>query len=393
MIEGFDIICIATSNWEQPWGSRQQIMSRLSSGNRVLFVEYQFSFLHFLKFPQFLPKLFTSRIRHITTNLIIYRPWLNLPFGYYNKAINLINQWWLLLQLKRLIKKLGFSKIILWTFEPTSYFLADKLNTQISIFHCIDSTKDEKNIPKRKRCIEEMEEELCRKSDIIFTLTARSLSEKIKLNKNTHLLPSAVSESFFDVDYPSAVSSHLQFISDIPKPRIGFVGTLNNRIDYKLIDFIAKRRPDWHIVLIGAISIKKIVNFLKGRKNIHFLGCVEHNSLPFYIKSFDVGIIPYKINDFTRGISPIKVFEYLAFGKPVVASQIPALEALSAKGLIKVTTNKEDFLESILQYLTYDSPDTYNSRLDFAKDNTWRKRVEFISEVLDKDINSRFYGD
>lgn len=317
---------------------------------------------------------------------MVYRPWLNLPFRYYNKVINLINQWLLLLQLKRLIRKFNFSKIILWTFEPASHFLVGKLNEKFSIFHCIDSMKDEKSILMRKTCIEDIEEKLCKKCNIIFMSTSGSLSEKIKLNKNTYLLSSAVSESFFDVDYESLISTHLKKVNEIPRPRIGFIGTLNDRIDYELIDFIAKSRPDWHIVLIGAITRKKLVNFLKGRKNIHLLGYIEYNSLPFYIKSFDVGIIPYRINDFTREISPIKVFEYLAFGKPVVATQIPALETLSTKGLIKVTTNKEDFLKLILQYLAYDSPDAYNSRIDFARVNTWEKRVEFISGVLDKYI-------
>lgn len=382
MISDFDIICISTSNWEYPWGSRQQIMSRLSSKNRVLFIEYQMSILHFLKYPGLFFKNFTHRLRNINDNLIVYKPLVNLPFRYYSKVINLLNQELLLLQLKRLIKQLRFSKTLLWIFEPTSYFLVGRLKEQISIYHCIDFFKNEKKLLRRKKCIEDMEEELCKKCNVIFTSTDELLTEKVKLNKQTYLIPSAVSESLFGF-YKNYLSIPIpKIIKRIPRPRIGFVGILDDRIDYELIDFMAREQYDWTIVLIGLFNKGDIIKHLRQRKNIHVLGWIDNNLLPVYINSFDVGIIPYKINEFTKGISPIKVFEYLALGKPVVATDLPALRALNINGLIKIAKSKQDYLECIKDYLINDTITAKNFRIEFAKANTWQNRTDSISKIL-----------
>src|SRR3990167_1183951 len=103
MIKGKDIVCVSTSDWDKPWGSRQQLMSRLSVCNRVLFVEYQASFVH-LFFPSFLRrgiKRFKNPIRKINNNLFLYTPYPGLPCGYYSRTINRINQYILLWFLKR----------------------------------------------------------------------------------------------------------------------------------------------------------------------------------------------------------------------------------------------------------------------------------------------------
>jgi len=89
-LNGFDIVCISSSNWDHPWGSKQQIMSRISLDNKVLYVEYQASFFHIYR--PFLTKrlsAFFGRLNKITDNLYIYTPPLCLlPFGYYIRFIN-----------------------------------------------------------------------------------------------------------------------------------------------------------------------------------------------------------------------------------------------------------------------------------------------------------------
>lgn len=387
MISGFDIICISTSDWKCPWGSRQQIMSKLSSKNRVLFVEYQMSILHFLKYPELLSERFTSRIRYVNDNLIVYRPLVNLPFRYYSKIINLLNQWLLLLQLKWLSKQLKFSKIILWIFEPTSYFLVGRLKESISVYYCIDFFKNEKSSYLRKRCIENMEKRLCKKCNIIFTSTDELLLDKVNLNKEIHLIPSAVNESFFDIDKDSLSLSVPEVIKNIPRPRIGFVGTLDDRIDYELTNFIARNHNDWAIVLVGLADNRKVTKYLKEKRNIHMLGWRDNNLLPVYINSFDICIIPYKINEFTKGIFPIKLFEYLALGKPVVSTRLPALERY--KDVIAIADTKEDFIRDIALSLEEKGNELVNKRLKLAQENTWYRRLEIISKLIEECLKTK----
>lgn len=389
MIRDFDIICISTTNWERPWGSRQQIMTRLAKHNRVLFVEYQMSLLHFLRYPGFLLSIFSPGLRKINKNIAVYRPLINLPFRYYSKTINLFNQWFLLLQLQWFIRRLGFHRILLWIFEPTAYSLVGRLNEQISIYHCIDLFRNEKKSVLRKRCIQDMEERLCRCCDILMVSTQELLEDKRGLNKNVFLIPSAVDESFLNLKDTSSLQSAGKFMEGIPRPRIGFVGTFDERVDYHLIEFISQERPDWSITLIGLPEEKSTIRNLKLRNNIYMIGWKDNNVLPAYVNYFDVCICPYIVNDFTKGVSSIKIFEYLALGKPVVTTDLPFFRHLHLTGLIKVVRNKEEFLRGIQEYLTNDEEVLRKARIDFSKQNTWEERVGRISEILENHVTPK----
>ncbi|MCX5715333.1 MAG: glycosyltransferase [Candidatus Omnitrophica bacterium] len=385
MISGFDIICISTSDWDKPWGSRQQLMTRFSGQNRILFVGYQASLLHLFKYPGLFFKIFGRRIRKINGNITVYRPLLNLPFRYYSKGINRVNQVLLLLQLRRLAGKLEFSNVILWIFEPTAYMLVGKLRERMSIYHCIDSFKDEKCFPLRQDCIEKMETKLCERCDLIFASSLKLMSEKSDFAEKLHFMPSAVDEEFFNENIYSRPA--VLFKTDkIAAPRIGFVGTLDHRIDYDLLDAIARERKEWSIILLGE-QVGCRARRLK-RKNIYVLGRRDNKLVPSYISLFDVCILPYKVNNFTRGISPSKVFEYLSLGKPVVSTDLPDLGPLADSGLLKIANNGRDFIRYIDSYLGHDSQDVKDSRIRFARLNTWDKRVEHISEILKEKIDA-----
>src|SRR5204863_2729140 len=68
---------------------------------------------------------------------------------------------------------------------------------------------------------------------------------------------------------------------------------------------------------------------LRGRSNVHFLGWRPYAQLPGYLRGIDVALLPQRINDYTRAMFPMKFFEYLAAGRPVVATTLPALAELA----------------------------------------------------------------
>ena len=386
MINGYDIICISTSDWKRPWGSRQQIMTRLSDKNRVLFVEYQASFLHLFKYPKLFFRMFNAGMRKIKEDLIVYRPFLNLPFRYYSARINRLNQKFLLFQLRRLVKKLKFTNVILWIFEPTSCLLVGKFKEKISIYHCADSFVNEKKSLLRQKCIKSMEENLCDKCDVIFVSSQELLLEKSVFEKKAYLVQSAVDEDFFNKNL-FLKSSVPKDLDKIAAPRIGFVGTIDDRIDYDLLEAVASERRDWNIVLLGEICSRN-TRRLKS-ENIHILEWRDNKLIPAYIEGFDVCILPYKTNEFTRGISPIKVFEYLSLGKPVVSADLPDLKPLADSNLLRIAGNRRDFVKYIESYLACADPDIKNSRIEFARLNTWNKRVDYISKILEGGIYAK----
>ena len=356
-------------------------MSRLSKDNRVLFVEYQDSLLHIFKRRGSTFKSLRRRLREVSNNLFVYKPLVNLPFRYYNRQVNLLNQKFLIWQLKYLCRKLDFRKIILWIFEPTSFSLPGSLGEKVSIYHCIDFFKNEKDSLLRKKCIEEMEDRLSEKCGILLVSAETLLEDKKRLNLNIFLAPSAANESFLDTGIVSfAVSEE---IKKIPGPRIGFVGTIDNRIDLELVNHIASDK-DYSIVFIGNCVDARIEKQLKKMDNIYMLGWKGNNYLPGYIKSFNVCIIPYKVNDFTKGISSIKLYEYLAMGKPVVSTNFSNLEDL--KGLIRISNTKEDFIRDISASLLENNEELTAERVAFAYKNSWQTRLRMVSELISRKL-------
>ena len=145
-LQGFDIICLSTSEWEHPWGSKQQLMARLAKSNRVAYIEYQPSFLHIFKYPLlFIKRLKDLRLglKKIDKNLFIFTPPPLFPFGYYSLYINKINQLILLEIIKKISKRLNFKNVILWIYTPNAFELLNKFNGRLSVYHCIADSSNE----------------------------------------------------------------------------------------------------------------------------------------------------------------------------------------------------------------------------------------------------------
>jgi glycosyltransferase involved in cell wall biosynthesis len=345
MISGRDIICISTSDWNGPWGSKQQLMSGLSASNRVLYVEYQTSFIHlFLKDSKSAGN--SGPLRQIGKNLFIFRPPWSLPLGYYFRSINRINQKRLSSALKQAIAELGFKNPILWACLPSAADLLASINAKLILYHCIADFPDEKKNSLRKKTILSMEEDLARSSHLVLAMT-QSLYERFKMiNNNTHLFRSAVSDELF-LSSRGQENRQPADIAAINRPRIGVVGYLDGKIiDTDLLSYVADARPTWSLVFIGpAFRHTSALNTLRARKNVYFLGKKRHDEMPGYIGSLDVCAIPYRLNKFTNNVSPIKLYEYMAMGKPVVSTKLSETDGF--RGLIRVSDMKEAFIKDI----------------------------------------------
>lgn len=386
ILSGKNIICISTSDWDSHWGSRQHIMSILSKKNCILFVEYQASILHPLRYKNIRKRKKYNGLRKIKERLFVYRPKLNLPFGYYLNCINKINQKYLLVQIKRIMDKLNIKKPILWIFAPCSCEIVDKLNEEISIYHCIDSFKNEKLNSFRRNTIERMERKLLEKTDIIFASSKKIYEEFNSFHKNTFIISSGADNDFLEYKLEEEIPVDMQ---NIAHPIIGFVGTFDDRLDISLIEYLLHKEKKWSFVFIGSVIDKKSTTKLSKYKNIHFLGFKKKDELPAYVKNFDICTIPYKVNEFTQGISPVKVYEYLSLGKPTVATPLPEILSLSNQNLIKTAENKEEFIESIDRYLNEkEGHEAKRQRRAFVLLNTWQNRTERISELISEYIKN-----
>lgn len=391
-LNGQNIICIATSDWDYPYGSRQQIMKRLSKHNRILFVESQISILHGIKYLSlFLKKLRNSFrgvwiLREINENLCVFSPPpIFFPFDNYSIFINIINQRILLFLLKGALKRINLKPSIFWIFHPRHNKLIGVLSERISIYHCIDEYSAEKNSETRRRVLAKLEEETLKKVDIVFACSENIYKAKNNLHGNTYLLrPGIDMEGFKKALKGNRVHSDIE---KIKSPKIGFAGTVNRRLDINLIHEIALQRPEWSFVLIGINQLNcKANRLLKKLNNIHLLGFKSLVELPCYLMAMDICIIPYIINEFTKAIFPLKLFEYLAVGKPIISTPLPDLEFFS--NVVTIGKNSSEFIICIEELLASEN-NKYADRLNIAESNTWEIRVKEASHIICKVMNNQ----
>lgn len=383
MLVNQNILCISTSDWQSHWGSRQQIMWRLSRNNRVLFIGYQMSFLHPFRYPRLWKEYrnWKNGLTKVSENLYIYTPFPNLPFAYYSRLVNKVNQYWLFNTIKKLMGDLSFNNPILWIYPPCSAEMVGKFQEKLSVYHCIDDFAYEKNISIRKRTIRYLENKLLTKCDIVLTSAKNLYRSKKKLSKNTYLLPGAVDESLFE-----KAMDEIKIPPDldiIPSPRVGLIGILDERFDSELIKFLAQYDVKWSIVIIGKVCKRRTnTSALRKHSNIYFLGIKNRGELPQYCKGLDVCIIPYKVNRFTENVFPLKFFEYLALGKPIVSTALPDLYAY--QDLIKIARNHRQFAEKVQDSLREDNENSRKKRIKLAMENTWQHRIDMIDSIFEK---------
>ncbi len=380
MLESEVIICFSTSDWDFPWGSRQELMRRFALQNKVIFVEYQASLLHPFRFARYFKRLLPrKKLQPLDKNLYRYTPSLNIPFGSYLGFINILNQRLLRFAILRLMRKMHLSNPVLWIYTPLSAPIIGSLREKLTVYHCIDNFIDEKAHPWRKRTIESLEMQLLKRADLIF-VASRTLYWRIKSQRpDATLFPSAVNDEFLVRAAYSAGLPPPKELEDVKKPRIGMAGILNEKLDIELLGAVIKARPEWSFIFIGPVTFKKVLS-LKKFRNTFFLGSKRREDLPQFLQAFDVCLIPYRVNMFTKCVSPLKLFEYFSVGKPVVSTGLP--DVAQYVPLVNTAEDVETFIRLIEEGLNKDDEQLREQRILCAKENTWGKRFETVCGAI-----------
>jgi len=197
--------------------------------------------------------------------------------------------------------------------------------------------------------LKELEMEMFRQADLVFAGGQSLFEHKKALHHNIYPLPSSIDKEHFG--RARKLNGNPVDQEQIPYPRFGYYGVIDERLDVELINKVALEKPDWHFIFIGPI-VKIDSSSLPKHPNIHYLGSKSYKELPFYIAGWDIALIPFARNESTQFISPTKTPEYLAGGKPVISSSIKDIVDLyGVSGLVKIADTSEEFIragESIL---------------------------------------------
>ena len=260
----------------------------------------------------------------------------------------------------------------LWYYTPMALSWTRGIDPSVVVYDCMDELTGFRGAPPE---LVAMERRLFGRADVVFT-GGRSLYEaKARQHTNVHAVPSAVEVTHFAEARRPGPEPADQV--DIPHPRIGYYGVIDERLDRDLIAEVARLRPEWQLVLVGPVA-KLAPDEIPAGPNIHRLGLKRYGELPDYLRGWDVAIMPFARNEATRYISPTKTPEYLAGGKRVVSTSIrDVVEPYGRLDLVRIADTAEDFVAAVEAALEDDLP-TLLKRADrllaeMSWDATWAR--------------------
>ena len=139
-------------------------------------------------------------------------------------------------------------------------------------------------------------------------------------------------------DVPTALKS-------LPRPIVGYCGSLSHRIDWDLIEAVAVARPDWSVVLIGEPAKDERARQVVSRPNVHALGVLPYETALRHVAAFDAAMIPHLASSLSKHMNPLKAYVYCGLGVPVVSAAIANLDDLADD--IRIASSPEDFVAKL----------------------------------------------
>ncbi|MEL7248485.1 MAG: glycosyltransferase [Bacteroidota bacterium] len=388
------IICVGTPRWEggDYLTSTVQLMSELALTERVLYVDYPFTYkdiwaaqrgtakgipvdvlrgqapalqtrplphggqVQLLRLPPFLPANFF-------TNTWLYDQVLKFNARRARKAIQLA------------LSQLGWAAdqpIVINAFNPAlGNALAGQLNESVLLYYCYDEISA---APWIARHGARHERQMLQTADCTVVSSQGLVRTKKASAKQLELVKNGVDLSIFKTTDQGRPE-------DLPAgPIIGYIGSVDDRLDLELLCSVAKTFPETSLVFLGRIVSEEHATVLTEFPNVHLLGTRPKERLGDYVSAFTVGLIPFVKNDLTAGIYPLKINEYFALGVPVVSTRFADLSDF--REYIRIGDQTSDFLAALEQVLNGKLPAEPEACQQFAAQNTWEGRANKLRHLL-----------
>lgn len=395
MIKGQDIIVVGIQAWDIEIGSNcKNIAVEFAKHNRVLYVNPPLdrATLKRDKNSEKVQKRLRIAKGEETGLVPVQENLWNLFPKSMTESINWIPSHFLFKKLNRrnaklfsndileAMHKLKFKNVLL--FNDSSMFLGlhlkEFLKPQSYTYYMRDYLI---KVPYWRKHGERIEPQVIELADTVVNNSTLYAEYGALYNPNSYMVGQGCDVSLFN-DAENQIEVPPEF-QEIPNPILGYVGYLTSmRLDIALLEHMAKAKKDWSIVLVGPEDDDFKKSNLHQLDNVHFLGSKDATELPAYVKGFDVAMNPQVVNDWTIGNYPRKIDEYLAMGKPTLATRTKAMEMFQDH--VYLGSTKEEYIKLAEKALADNSEQLQQSRIEFAKSHTWENNVKAIYEAIKK---------
>jgi teichuronic acid biosynthesis glycosyltransferase TuaH len=393
-MEELNIVIVGQQPWDTPIGSNCKDMAlELSKRHRVLYVNSPLDRITSIReksTPEVATRLAVigggyDGLVELGPNLYNLYPdklvesinFLPAKAGFIFDFINHRNNFLFARSIKKAIKRLGFKSYILFNDNEIikTFFLTSMLKPSLSVYYSRDYILA---TPYWKKHGKRLEPKVISKYDVCVANSTYLMDYCAQYNPKSFYIGQGCDLSNFSPEIVRPIPDDLQSIQG---PIIGYVGALQSiRLDLTILRLIATNRPDWSVVLVGPEDDIFKNSDLHTLQNVHFLGLKPMDQLPDYIAHFDVCMNPQLLNEMTIGNYPRKVDEYLAMGKPVVATRTRAMDVFESTTYL--AEQPEDYIHLIQKALKENSPELQSERMAFASAHTWEASVSQLEEII-----------
>ncbi len=360
-----DVLCFSHLRWGFVFQRPNHLMTRYARTHRVFYIE---------------EPLFDAAAPHLSVDVILPNLFRVVPHLPREAAGDPAHEGMVNALLRGLCMQHRIVDPTHWYYTPMMLGLSEGLPRGMVVYDCMDELANFLFAPPQ---LHAREQRLLREADIVFTGGRALYEAKRDKHPHVHAMPSSV-----DVAHFAQAKSDLEDPPDqasIPHPRIGYCGVVDERIDYALLEQVAREQPHWQLIMLGPI-VKVAPEALPKLPNIHYLGLKTYTELPAYLSGWDVAMMPFALNDATRFISPTKTPEYLAAGKPVVSTAIrDVVEPYERLELVRIGRDPRSFIAETTAALAGGTP-AGDARRDaflagMSWDATWSAMERLLSQT------------
>ena len=372
-----DLVCLSHLRWDFVYQRPQHLMSRFARDRRVFFVEE----------PVFEDGPARLDVGERPGGVLVAVP--RLPHGLPQEEVEAAQRD----LLQGMLADHGVSDYVLWYYTPMALGFSAGLAPAAVVYDCMDELSLFRGAPP---ALLERERRLLEIADLVFTGGQSLYEAKRERHPSVHAFPSSIDAEHFGRARRPCPEPADQ--AAIPRPRLGYFGVIDERIDLDLLAAAADARPAWQWVMVGPV-VKIDPETLPRRSNLHYLGMKAYDELPSYLAGWDAALMPFAANESTRFISPTKTPEYLAGGRPVVSTPIrDVVRPYGELALVEIAEDPEAFVaaaERSMRRLGEGSPEreAWLAQVDeFLSRGSWSRTFRHMSDLIDGAVLRRRGG-
>jgi glycosyltransferase involved in cell wall biosynthesis len=374
--DNYPIIVHSHLRWDWVWQRPQQFLSRLSEKHRILFIE--------APYPSEQTRAAQVTLRDVSDypNILVLQ--MEMPAARWNDGA------WVDKERRRLVQSLlagpvggNFDSPVQWFYDPMAVTaFAGHLNERAIVYDCMDELSLFRGSPPE---IVRRERELLAVADVVFAGGPKICRAKRELNANCFSFGCGVDAKHFSRARDPNLTLPTD-VRDLPHPIYGYIGVVDERIDYDLLAALADA-SNGSVVMVGPSTKVDPATFPR-RANLHWLGGRDYAELPAYAKSFEVCLMPFALNKATEFINPTKALEYMGTGKPIISTRVEDV-VVQFSDVVVIAESQTDFIAKAARYSVRPDQARIKRGFELVKRNSWESIVRQLEKHIAEALTSK----